>query len=108
MNFFNKLNLFLKNKQEFYDEKQWNHLPMRKLIFLLIEHYGFIECDQVKKFLKFCCSDNICKAEALYIEEKLGSCLLYHDDGNKYFDKMKQAYDVVIKISRNHESCFGM
>ncbi|MGX9257785.1 hypothetical protein [Pantoea ananatis] len=50
-------------------------------------------------FLNYCCSENIYKAEAAYIEEKLASCLLNHDNGGVYFNEMKEAYELVSAIS---------
>lgn len=72
----------------------------REFLFSMIGHYGFIECNNVKIFLHYCCSENIFRAEATYIEEKLGECLLNHDNGGEYFEKMKAAYELVSAISR--------
>ncbi|MDS7721611.1 hypothetical protein N7605_17565 [Pantoea ananatis] len=71
----------------------------REILLRQIRIYGFIECSELRIFLNYCCSENIYRAEAAYIEEKLALCLLNHDNGGVYFNEMKEAYELVSAIS---------
>ncbi|WP_434747273.1 hypothetical protein [Pantoea sp. Lu_F5_004] len=84
---FKKMNLLQENSElEILD---FLHLTGER-VKAIICGYGFIEVNDIFKFIEFLCHGELDTSELVYIRNKIGLCLRRHDDGQDYFIPLRE------------------
>lgn len=76
--------LLMRSKERSYSAKVTSDVLSTEL-----NHYGFIECHEMKNFLEFVCDKKPDVLALCWLEGKVNQCLEIHDNGSDYFERLR-------------------